>query len=82
MSFEDMLAEIRGFWIGAPIPFRGGGAAEIQRLQRLFAPKFPAELEAYIGVMLPKTRFRLVTVGNPIELYGVGELAAAVPGYS
>jgi hypothetical protein len=82
MKFEHVLAEINTFWHGDPIPFGGGGAAEVARVQSLFPQKFPDELEQYIGAVLPPTRMTFKTVGNPLEIYGYRELSTHLPGYS
>src|SRR5262249_39225635 len=44
--------------------------------------RFPIELCEYIRDIIPRHDFSLETVGNPLEIYGVGRLGTKQEGYS
>jgi len=81
MTIETAFAEMQQFWpTGLPFAFGYGRAAV--RLSAAFGRPFPPDLVTYLDKIAPAEDVEFVTVGNPLQLYGLARLGPQQPGYS
>ena len=81
MTLETAFAEIQQFWPGGlPFAFGRGGAAG--RLSAEFGRPLPPDLVMYLNAVAPTQEVEFATVGNPLQLYGLGRLGPQQPSYS
>lgn len=71
MHLADGVRTIAEFWTASPLPLKGGGVANLERLAKEFSQPLPDELQTYVREFAPSSLVALQMVGNPIELYGL-----------